>query len=112
MVIQGGTMSATFTRPGVWGRRVLSAALAAAALWAGIGAIDSPGPAVGGAEPGDGPGFKPVPLPDPKVPGFVFPEKEAVIVEWTEKDNQQAINRHGWGIWTALTLPSGEKFDG
>src|SRR5260370_279404 len=57
-------------------------------------------------------GFKPVPLPDPKIPGFVFPEKEATIVEWTEKDNQQAINRHGWGIWTALTSPSGEKFDG
>jgi hypothetical protein len=63
------------------------------------------------SEPTD-PGFKPVPLPDPKIPDFIFPEKEATIVDWTEKGNQQAINRHGWGLWTALTSSSGEKFDG
>jgi hypothetical protein len=59
-----------------------------------------------------GPGFKPIPLPDPKIPGFVFPDKEATIVGWTKTNNQTAINKHGWGIWTALTSPSGEMFEG
>jgi hypothetical protein len=57
-------------------------------------------------------GFKPVPLPDPKIPGFTYPEKEDTILDWIAKDNQQAIYLHGWGLWTALTSPSGEKFEG
>jgi hypothetical protein len=64
------------------------------------------------AEGGVDPGFKPVPLPDPKIPGFIFPEKENTILDWIAKDNQPAINLHGWGLWTALTSQSGEKFDG
>jgi hypothetical protein len=65
-----------------------------------------------GQGPAEDAGFKPVPLPDPKIPGFVFPEEEATIVAWTDKGDQHAINRHGWGIWAALTSPSGEQFGG
>ena len=56
--------------------------------------------------------FKPVPLPDPGIPGFVFPEKEATILGWVQHKNHAAIDRHVWGIWTALTAPSGVKFEG
>ena len=54
----------------------------------------------------------PVPLPDPEVPGFVFPTAEDVIVGWTETNDQAAINKHAWGIWTALTLETDQVFDG
>jgi hypothetical protein len=91
----------------------VAAVLLAGAILTGAGGDHLAG---GAPEPAAGPavdaGFKPVPLPDPMIPGFVFPEKEATIVGWTEKDNQQAINKHGWGIWTALTAASGEKFGG
>jgi hypothetical protein len=40
---------------------------------------------------------QPNPLPDPKIPGFVFPEKEETILDWVAKNNQAAINLHGWG---------------
>jgi hypothetical protein len=56
--------------------------------------------------------FKPVPLPDPKIPGFKFPEDEGTIVGWTQKDDQKSINLHGWGIWTALHMPSGQTYNG
>src|SRR5690349_14320907 len=56
--------------------------------------------------------FKPIPLPDPKIPGFRFPEDENTIIGWTSANNQKAINGHGWGIWTALHMPSGESFNG
>src|SRR5260370_40145783 len=56
--------------------------------------------------------LKPVKLPDPKIAGYRFPEDEATIIGWTNTNNQKAINLHGWGIWTALTLLSGEKFNG
>jgi hypothetical protein len=57
-------------------------------------------------------GFKPVPLPDPKIPGFNFPETEANIVQWTQQNNQKAIDLHGWGVWAALTLSSGQQYEG
>jgi hypothetical protein len=101
---------------GMWRRTVQFAALFVGTVTIGIGLIgySSLLRGVPGAPPGPAtdPGFKPVPLPDPKIPGFVFPEKETAIVEWTEKNDQHAISKHGWGIWTALTSPSGEKFDG
>jgi hypothetical protein len=56
--------------------------------------------------------LKPVPLPDPKIPAYHFPEDEKTIIDWTTMDKQQAINLHGWGIWTALTQLAGEKFNG
>ena len=46
------------------------------------------------------------------IPGFVFPEKEATILGWVQGNDQHAIDRHTWGIWTALTSPSGQQFEG
>ena len=57
-------------------------------------------------------GFKAKPLPNPGIPGYNFPEKEATIHQWVKANNQHAINLHAWGIWTALTMDSGETFDG
>lgn len=54
----------------------------------------------------------PVPLPDPQIPGFSFPTPEGVIVGWTNRNNQTAINKHAWGIWTALTLETDQVFNG
>jgi hypothetical protein len=109
-------MTRTLEAPGMRGRAVLSAAFIAGAVFTGVGALYFAGPVGGAPEPGPAPvadpDVRPVPLPDPKIPGFVFPEEEATIMKWTEKDNQKAINEHGWGIWTALTSPSGEKFEG
>jgi hypothetical protein len=62
-----------------------------------------------------------VPLPDPQVPGFHFPEPEATILTWVrmaDGEGQDAatafanIHTHGWGIWTALTAPSGQVDNG
>ncbi|HTU03440.1 MAG TPA: hypothetical protein VMG58_16540, partial [Candidatus Sulfotelmatobacter sp.] len=60
----------------------------------------------------------PVPLPDPQIPGFHFPESEATIVNWvyemgngTPADAATAfenIHLHGWGIWTALTMETAQ----
>jgi hypothetical protein len=64
-----------------------------------------------------------VPLPDPQVPGFSFPESEATLVTWTREAGassadsaaaQGNIITHGWGLWTALTettsqVDSGER---
>lgn len=58
-----------------------------------------------------------VPLPDPKVPGFSFPETEATVLGWayavgngtSDSDAAfQAMHVHGWGLWTALTLPTSQ----
>ena len=56
--------------------------------------------------------FQPVPLPDPKIPGYQFPESEDTIIGWTKSNNQKAMNLHAWGIWTALTQISDQTFDG
>jgi hypothetical protein len=57
-------------------------------------------------------GITPVKLPDPGIPGFKFPEDEATILSWVKNNDQHSINKHAWGIWTALNMPSGETFDG
>ncbi|MCZ6771011.1 MAG: hypothetical protein O7G83_03350 [Proteobacteria bacterium] len=57
-------------------------------------------------------GFKAVPLPNPGIPGYNFPETEDTIHQWVRANNQHEINLHAWGIWTALTTDSGETFDG
>ncbi|MEA2236320.1 MAG: hypothetical protein QOC81_1044 [Thermoanaerobaculia bacterium] len=54
--------------------------------------------------------FNPVPLPDPHIPGYTFPEPEPTIIDWTKTNNQKAINLHAWGIWTALTQETTEHF--
>jgi len=55
--------------------------------------------------------FAPVPLPDPGVAGYHFPEPEPVIVGWTQVNDQKAINTHAWGLWTALTQETKETYD-
>ena len=47
----------------------------------------------------------PVPLPDPGIPGFSFPTPEATLNVWAATD-PEAVAKHGWGIWTALTMPT------
>ncbi len=57
--------------------------------------------------------FQPVPLPDPGIPGFQFPTPEETILGWLKTPtNQTAINKHAWGIWTALTMETDQVFDG
>lgn len=46
--------------------------------------------------------INPVPLPDPKIPNYRFPEDEATIIGWTKAGNQKAIYLHGWGLWTSV----------
>jgi hypothetical protein len=59
----------------------------------------------------------PVPLPDPHLGGFHFPESEATLTRWiTESSRAETpeartaaadrIALHGWGLWTALTAPT------
>jgi mono/diheme cytochrome c family protein len=65
--------------------------------------------------------FVAVPLPDPKIPGFQFPEAESTIVDWVFQASNKTpsgpqsfakIHLHGWGIWTALTMETDQVFDG
>lgn len=71
---------------------------------------DEAGPAETGAPQS---GFEPVPLPDPGIPGFSFPEPEATIDGWVAAGDSDSIHSHTWGIWTALTSPSGQPpFEG
>jgi hypothetical protein len=62
-----------------------------------------------------------VPLPDPHVPGFRFPESEATILTWVHAaesgtpDSAGAsgnLATHGWGLWTALTLATSQVDQG
>jgi hypothetical protein len=62
-----------------------------------------------------------VPLPNPQVPGFHFPESEATIVTWVHDVGTGApdaatsltnIYTHGWGLWTALTLQTSQVDNG
>jgi hypothetical protein len=72
-----------------------------------------------------------VPLPNPNIHGFKFPESEATIMHWVytwttngsnvkpTKDAEAAtekafanVHLHGWGIWTALTTETEQTFDG
>lgn len=72
------------------------------------------------ASSGSGPGreeaaassIKPVPLPDPGIPGFRFPEDSVVITSWVDKNQEDKIAAHGWGIWTALTQKTGQVYNG
>lgn len=50
----------------------------------------------------------PVPLPDPGIKGYKFPEAKDTVMGWVNKGQAASINLHGWGIWTSLTMPSGQ----
>jgi hypothetical protein len=56
------------------------------------------------------PRVQPVPLPDPGIPGFAFPEDSATIDKWVQQRAVRSINLHGWGIWTALTAATSETY--
>ncbi len=56
--------------------------------------------------------FKPVPLPNPKIPGFKFPEDSNLVNSWVAKNDMVKMAQHSWGIWTALTMNSGESYQG
>ncbi|MDO7846410.1 hypothetical protein Q5H92_08585 [Hymenobacter sp. M29] len=68
---------------------------------------------VAGAEPtADLPGIQPVPLPDPGIAGFQFPQDSTTIMGWVAAGNTTAISQHGWGIWTALTSLTTQSYGG
>ena len=56
--------------------------------------------------------FAPVPLPNPRIPGFRFPEPAATVVTWAKTNNAMSIDLHAWGIWTALTRLTNEMYNG
>ncbi|BCU77930.1 hypothetical protein llg_26450 [Luteolibacter sp. LG18] len=66
--------------------------------------------------------FVPVPLPDPKIPGYSFPENEATILKWVADTGvtdptvntpaYEKIYRHGWGLWASLTAETDQKDNG
>ena len=58
------------------------------------------------------PQVTPVPLPNPGIAGYKFPEDSATIDKWVQARQTAAINLHGWGIWTALTTMTDETYAG
>lgn len=56
--------------------------------------------------------IKPVPLPDPKIQGYTYPEDSLVINNWINNNNDDSIALHGWGIWTSLNMASGQRYEG
>ncbi|HEY0066200.1 MAG TPA: hypothetical protein VGB46_02520, partial [Flavisolibacter sp.] len=54
----------------------------------------------------------PVPLPNPGIPGFRFPEDSNIINAWVDQNQEDKIAAHGWGIWTALTQKTGQVYNG
>ena len=65
----------------------------------------------------------PVPLPDPAIAGFRFPESEATLTRWITELTRASdptvaaaafenIHLHGWGLWTALTAETAQHHDG
>lgn len=54
----------------------------------------------------------PVNFPQLNIPGFAFPEDSTVLNGWIYNDDQAAINLHGWGIWTGLTMETNQTTGG
>ena len=50
-----------------------------------------------------GPNVQAVTMPDPGIPGYKFPEDSTTINGWVQRHDAASIDRHGWGIWTALS---------
>lgn len=63
------------------------------------------------SEPSLLPLIAPVPVPDPQIPGFRFPETEATVTGWITAGAVDQIALHGWGLWTALTAPTGAIYE-
>ena len=61
---------------------------------------------------GTGGPIKAVPLPDPHIAGFKCPEPQDTIDKWIVANDTAKEYRHSWGVWTALTMNSGEKYNG
>ena len=63
-----------------------------------------------------------VPLPNPQVAGFNFPESEATVLGWVYQMGNDApadaatafenLHLHAWGLWTAVTLPTSQVDNG
>ncbi|HEY5078883.1 MAG TPA: hypothetical protein VII43_03510 [Opitutaceae bacterium] len=58
-----------------------------------------------------------VPLPNPQIPGFNFPESEATILGWSYDLGNNTpgaaaaftnLHLHGWGLWAALTMQTSQ----
>lgn len=52
---------------------------------------------------------KPVPLSDPGIKGYKFPEDKDRLMSWIDSGDAASIQLHGWGLWTSLTAPSGQS---
>ena len=63
------------------------------------------------------------PLPDPRIPGFQFPESEATLTRWITTFNRsndpaaaatafEKIHLHGWGLWAAVTAETAQRYGG
>ncbi len=53
-------------------------------------------------------GIQPMAFPDPKIPGFKFPEDSVTINKWLDTYDTASIALHGWGIWAGLTTKTGD----
>jgi hypothetical protein len=62
-------------------------------------------------------------LPDPKIPGFHFPESEATLTGWISEMTRgiatasgpsaaDKISLHGWGLWAAVTTETPQFYEG
>lgn len=58
------------------------------------------------------PGVQPVALPNPGIPGFTFPQDSSTINRWIATGAATPISLHGWGIWTALSSTTNERYNG
>lgn len=56
--------------------------------------------------------------PDPLIPGFHFPEAEAIVTGWAAQMSRgqatgaEKIALHGWGLWVALTTETAQLHGG
>jgi hypothetical protein len=62
-------------------------------------------------------GVAAVPLPDPGIPGFQYPEAETTLLGWVQASEaggpgsaaaSDSLYLHGWGLWTALNEETNE----
>jgi hypothetical protein len=56
--------------------------------------------------------IRPVSMRNPGIPGFKFPESETVLDRWIQANDVRNMYLHGWGIWTALNMNSGQSVGG
>jgi hypothetical protein len=77
--------------------------LGASLLAAGIGMFGGPAQAQSPTAFG-------VPMGNPNIPGYNFPEDPATLLGWINNQpaNAPQIYTHGWGVWASLTMGSGQ----